>query len=287
MFAGFNLVILRSNLMSIPAMTADKITKEQVQRLLQPRKKDAEKRDFGHLLLIGGSYGMIGAVSMAAKAALRSGAGLVTILAPRCGYGILQSQIPEAMILPSSDDEYLEILPDLNFFEQIAVGPGLGRHKGTATFIDLLLRMDKPMLIDADALNIISEHHWQPRIPKGSLLTPNIREFDRLFPSEKNKDEYPQILREKATELNCYILRKGAGTQLAFPDGSMYVNTTGNPGMAKGGSGDVLTGTIAGLWSRLNRTAWSTLLSQGYTCTGWRETSRPRSSIWKACCLQI
>lgn len=233
-------------------MTAEKITKQQVQHLLLPRKKDAEKRDFGHLLLIGGSYGMIGAVSMAAGAALRSGAGLVTILAPRCGYTILQSQVPEAMILPSSDDAYLEILPGLDFFEQVAVGPGLGRHEATATFIDLLLRMDKPMLIDADALNIISVQHWQPRIPKGSLLTPNLREFDRLFPTEKNKDEYPQILREKAAELNCYILLKGAGTQVAFPDGRVYVNTTGNPGMAKGGSGDVLTGIIAGLWSRLN-----------------------------------
>jgi ADP-dependent NAD(P)H-hydrate dehydratase / NAD(P)H-hydrate epimerase len=225
------------------------ITEEKVRALFAARMIDATKHDFGHVLIIGGSYGMIGAVILAALAALRSGAGLVSILAPRCGYMILQTSVPEAMVVPSSDDEHLEVMPDIDRFNLIAVGPGLGRHKGTAGFVDLLLHKDKPLIIDADALNIIAEHGWQKKIPKGSLLTPNLREFERLFSSH---DQHEQVLIEKAQELNICILLKGAGTQIAFPNGNIFTNTTGNPGMAKGGSGDVLTGMIAGLLGRLN-----------------------------------
>lgn len=229
---------------------AKAITRAEVRDLLVSRAINAEKRDFGHTLIIGGSYGMIGAVMMSALAALRSGAGLVSILAPRCGYTILQSTVPEAMIVPSKDEEHLHVLPKTHSYQQLAVGPGIGKHPSTTTFIDSLLALNRPLLIDADALNIIAENRWQKRIPVGSLVTPNARESERLFAHQAGSVMSEQLLSEKAQELATGIVLKGAGTLIALPDGSLYKNTTGNPGMAKGGSGDVLTGIIAGLWSR-------------------------------------
>lgn len=219
---------------------------DDIIKLFKPRNPDAEKRDFGSVLIIGGSYGMIGSISMAANAALRSGAGLVTILAPSCGYEILQTLVPEAMILENNDEKYLSNLPDITNFTTIAVGPGLGKNNATVSFIDLLLQLNRPLIIDADALNIIAENNWQSRIPKESIITPHKREFERLF----GKNDIHTTHDNKALELGIYIVLKGRNTRIVFPDKSVYINNTGNPGMAKGGSGDVLTGIIAGLSAR-------------------------------------
>lgn len=233
--------------------------KEHIRKFFSPRAANAEKRDFGHVLLAGGSYGMIGAVTMSAGAALRSGAGLVTVLAPRCGYTILQSAVPEAMVLPTKDEEHLHTLPDIHFYKQVAAGSGLGVHHSTTSFIQSLLSVNRPLILDADALNIIAHNQWQTKIPKGSLITPNIREFNRLFAEHLSGNTLLDIQKERSQELGIYILLKGSGTTVTFPNGTIYHNTTGNPGMAKGGSGDVLTGMILGLWGRLNDLEKATL----------------------------
>lgn len=228
------------------------LNKQSVKKLISPRLGTAEKRDFGHVLIIGGSYGMIGAVSLATRAALRSGSGLVTALVPECGYTILQTSVPEAMVMGTGDTTHLEVVPEISSYNYIAVGPGLGLNEGTMLFLDVLLHNNKPLVIDADALNIIAAKKWQHRIPKGSVITPNIREFKRLFVEDENVETIDQIQEEKARELGIYILLKGAQTRIVSPKGETHTNTTGNPGMAKAGSGDVLTGIIVGLWGRLN-----------------------------------
>ena len=233
------------------------LSETDIQKLYTPRAMDAEKRDFGHVLVMGGSYGMIGSVCMAAKAALRCGAGLVSVLVPECGYTILQSNVPEAMVLETDDEKHLEYLPDVSSFSVLAVGPGLGKDKASIAFIDTLLYLNRSMIIDADALNIIAMQQWQHRIPKGSVITPHKREFARLFGDTLAKE---QLQTEKANELGIYIILKEPRTRIAFPNGQSYYNSTGNAGMAKGGSGDVLTGIIAGLQGRLNDTEKTVLM---------------------------
>lgn len=229
------------------------LTAPTIQELYKPRAIASEKRDFGHVLLMGGSYGMIGAVTLAAKAALRCGAGLVTVLTPKCGYIVVQTTVPEAMVLASDDDEHLEYLPDISNYTILAIGPGLGTSKAAANFIDTLLHLNRPMIIDADALNIIAAHEWQYRIPKGSVITPHKREFARLFGETSSEKKRHHLQKEKANDLGIYIVLKEPRVRIVCPNGDMYHNTTGNSGMAKGGSGDVLTGIIAGLAGRLNK----------------------------------
>ena len=222
----------------------------EIQKLYTPRVVNSEKRDFGHVLIMGGSYGMMGSVTMASRAALRSGAGLLSILAPNCGINILQQIVPEAMVLETPDERHLEYLPGITHFTTLAVGPGIGKDIATIHFIDTLLHLNRPMELDADALNIIAGQHWQSRIPKGSVITPHHREFARLFGEQASTKEVLDVQQQKARELGICIVLKGAHTCIVFPDGQTYYNSTGNPGMAKGGSGDVLTGIITGLWSR-------------------------------------
>lgn len=225
---------------------------EDIQQLYTPRKINAEKRDFGTILLIGGSYGMMGSIAMAAKAALRCGAGLVTILAPKCGHQTLQTILPEAMVLDTIDEKYLQQLPDIKRFTTLAVGPGLGKNNATISLIDALLKLNRPLVLDADALNVISANNWQLRIPQGSIITPHRREFSRLFGETTTESQLLATQKNKAQELGIYIILKGTHTRIIFPNNQVYYNSTGNPGMAKGGSGDVLTGIITGLWSRFN-----------------------------------
>lgn len=225
---------------------------EDIQKLYLPRNVNAEKRDFGSALLIGGSYGMIGSIALAAKAALSCGAGLATILAPNCGYQILQTSLPEAMILETLDEKNLCQLPDITRFTTLAIGTGLGKNKATNSFIDALLELKRPMVLDADALNLIADNNWQLRIPQGSVITPHSREFSRLFGKCDTESKLLNSQKNNAHELGIYIVLKGAHTRVVFPNNQIYYNSTGNSGMAKGGSGDVLTGIITGLWARFN-----------------------------------
>lgn len=220
-----------------------------VRRMLHHRKKFDHKGVFGHALLIMGSYGKVGAAILAARAALRSGAGLVSVHAPRCAYEILQISVPEAMVSIDRHKFYLSEIPDLESYQAVGVGCGLDKRKTTRdALLELLDKAEQPLVIDADGLNLIGETEGALRkIPKGSILTPHPKEFERLFGKTGNNFEENERQRAMAEELGIYIVLKGGVTCVATPEGDCYFNPTGNPGMATGGSGDVLTGIITGL----------------------------------------
>lgn len=237
------------------------ITKELISTYLIPRNSDSDKHDFGHALLIAGSYGMIGAACLAAKASLRSGLGMLTVHTPTCGYTILQTLVPEAMVLPSVGEHYLHHLPDIHRYEFIAIGPGLNTKELTVGFVDDLLSINKKLIIDADAINIIAKNNWQNRIIEGSLITPNIREFNRFFNLEGDNNTARIEFENIGNDSNINIILKGANTLVSIVNKGIFENTTGNASMAKGGSGDVLTGMLLGLWARTNDLEKATLLA--------------------------
>jgi hydroxyethylthiazole kinase-like uncharacterized protein yjeF len=220
--------------------------------LYKPRNSFANKGNFGHALLITGSYGKIGASVLSGRSCLKTGAGLVTILVPRCGYTILQTTLPEAMVLTDDDEKVHTALPAgeaLDKYSVIGVGPGLGQDPRTIAFLGELLRQyRKPMVVDADALNILGSHpQLMELLPPYSILSPHPKEFERLFGT--SPDDYARVdkAREMARRHQCIIILKGHYTFIALPDGKGYFNSTGNAGMAKGGSGDVLTGILTAL----------------------------------------
>lgn len=230
-------------------------TLADIQALIKPRKKFSHKGTFGHALIISGSYGKMGAAELCAKACLRSGAGLVTVHIPKSGYEIMQAGLPEAMVSIDQTEQHITELPHLEKYNAIGVGPGLGDEKQTQNVLKLLIQNAVvPLVFDADALNIFSQNKtWLSFLPKESILTPHPKEFERLVgKTESDYARYDQ-LREFALKYGVYVVLKGAHTAIACPDASVYFNSTGNPGMATGGSGDVLTGIITGL------------LAQGYS----------------------
>lgn len=230
------------------------ISKTLIQSFYKPRAEEAHKGTFGHALIAAGSRGKIGAAILATKACMRSGAGLVTAFIPKCGYDILQTSVPEAMVLESTSENHLSGKIDINEFSVVGMGCGIGKHKQTTELLKHILSICKvPLVLDADALNILSENKtWLKKLPENSVLTPHPKEFERLFGKTKNRQEAIQLQKEKAKELNCIIVLKGANTTIATPK-KVYQNTTGNAGMASAGMGDVLTGIITGI------------LAQGYT----------------------
>ena len=217
--------------------------------IFHKRQKFSHKGTFGHALLIMGSYGKVGAAILAARACLRSGVGLVTIHAPKCAYPILQMSVPEAMISVDRHEFYLSEIPKTEKYQSIGIGCGLDVKKTSGEALeDLLENGDKPVVLDADALNLIARNKkLLAKIPKESALTPHPKEFERLFGATANDFERNDLQRQQAQTLGIYIILKGAHTSIACPDGHCYFNSTGNPGMATGGSGDVLTGIITGL----------------------------------------
>lgn len=225
------------------------IEKEMVGKLLPQRNKFAHKGTFGHGLLISGCYGMMGAALLAGEACLRSGAGLVSLHVPRFGYSIIQTALPEALVSMDQSDILFSEPPPLAPYTAIGIGPGLGCKPNTGKGLHMLLEQIKvPLVIDADGLNILSENpEWLSQLPEGSILTPHPKEFDRLAGSSSSAFERHQKQREFAEKHKVVVVLKGAYTGIAIPDGSYWFNTTGNPGMGTGGSGDVLTGIITGL----------------------------------------
>lgn len=219
------------------------------------RKKFDHKGTFGHALLMMGSRGKIGATVLSTFACLRSGCGLITVYTPSCGYEILQTSIPEAMVITDNNDSHISSLPETNKYDAIGIGCGLGMENETQEVLAELLQNSKQALVlDADALNIIASNpNMLHKIPKDSILTPHPKEFERLFGMTSNDFERNSLQRQKAISMQCFILLKGAHSCIATPDGTCYYNSTGNPGMATAGSGDVLTGIITGL------------LAQGYS----------------------
>lgn len=223
------------------------LTKSEVQSLYRPRNKWSHKGSYGHTLIIGGSFGKIGAVSLATQGALRIGSGLVSSFVPKCGYQIMQLSVPEAMTEVDSE----KVLTYFNYKSEanvIAIGPGMGTADKTVQgFISFLKNNDKQLVIDADALNCISNH---PTIidfvPKHSVLTPHPKELERLIGSWDNDYEKLNRAKDYAKKHELILVLKDALTVIT--DGThTYINATGNPALATGGSGDVLTGMIAGL----------------------------------------
>jgi hydroxyethylthiazole kinase-like uncharacterized protein yjeF len=215
---------------------------------LEFRSVNAHKKTNGHVGLIAGSKGKMGACLLSAKGAMRVGAGLLTARIPACGYSIVQTALPEVMCDVDEGMDFIKSAGELNGFESLALGPGLGKAPEVALMMRKVLKeIACPCVLDADALNLIAEKNLFNDIPKGSILTPHIGEFHRLFGETSSDKERLEILRAKSNELGVVIVLKGPYTRVATPNGDISFNTTGNPILATAGSGDVLTGVIAGL----------------------------------------
>lgn len=225
------------------------INQELVEKIYKPRQRFSHKGTFGHALLLAGSYGKTGAALLAAKACMHSGVGLLTVGVPQCSYLVLQLGLPEAMVTSDEKKNKLAtIMPNYSNYQAVGIGPGIGTKKKTRQWLlQQLLVIKCPLVLDADALNAIAyEEKWHC-IPENSILTPHPKEFDRLFGLCKNSQERMIKAIEKAKELSCIVVLKGHHTLIATSEGEIWFNTTGNAGMATGGSGDVLTGIITGL----------------------------------------
>lgn len=229
------------------------IERKNIIPLLLHRGPFEHKGTMGHALVIAGCYGMAGASVMAAKACLRSGVGKLTVHIPRRNYDILQISVPEAIVQMDKEDHCFSEAVDTEQYSAVAIGPGLGQRDTTAiALISQIRRTQKPMVIDADALNILgSRKAWLLQLPAGVLLTPHPKEFDRLDGADCSS-EYERLAkaRDMAQRQQIYILLKGHHSALCQPDGSVILNSTGNGGMATAGAGDVLTGIIVGLMAR-------------------------------------
>ena len=224
------------------------ISKLEVLPLYKPRDKFSHKGNFGHALVLGGSYGKIGAVNLASRAALSAGAGLVTAYVPKCGYTSLQTAIPEIMVITDENETHIsnidfEVDPTV-----IGYGIGLGTQNNTIAAVEAFLKNNKtPMVIDADGLNILSKKKALLKLlPKKTVLTPHPKELERLIGEWSNDFEKLEKAKAFSKKYNLVLLIKGAHSITVFED-KLYINTTGNSGMATGGTGDVLTGIITGL----------------------------------------
>ncbi len=230
------------------------IEKGLVKMLLKERHKFDHKGIFGHGLLIGGSYGKMGAIVLGANAALRTGAGLITCHIPSGGNDIIQSAFPEAMISQDTGEEYITGITDTDMYDAVGIGPGMGTESLSQKALrEFLLNCKKPQVIDADALNILAlNKEWISDLKPLTILTPHPGEFDRLAGKSSCGYERLQKQIELSKKFNSIIVLKGAYTSVSTPDGKIWFNSTGNPGMATAASGDVLTGMIL------------SLLAQGY-----------------------
>lgn len=225
------------------------LTQHIVKSLIKSREESSHKGTYGHALLVAGNVGRMGAAVIASRACLRAGTGLLTVHVPESERVILQTAIPEAMLIFRSKSDY-----DLSIFSSIGIGCGLGTEQESVDLLThFITHCKKPILLDADALNIISENNLLLRkIPHQSIITPHPKEFDRLFGVHHAIEKRIDTAIKKAKELNITIVLKGHKT-LITNNGEAFLNSTGNAGLAKGGSGDALTGII------------TAFLAQGYT----------------------
>lgn len=233
--------------------TAYSIVEEsEVRQLLLPRSPFAHKGQMGHALLIAGSYGMAGAAILATKACLRAGAGKVTVNSPKRNIAILQTAVPEAIIQNGNEETIFAEAVDTEYFNALGIGPGIGQSEQTAiALIAQLRRTQCPIVADADALNILSNHPaWVQQLPQGIILTPHPKEFDRIEGHAADSYERLTKARNMAMRLKGYVILKGHYTAICTPNGQILFNSTGNGGMATAGSGDVLTGILTGLLAR-------------------------------------
>ena len=228
---------------------------KDIRQLIKPRRKFAHKGDFGHALLVAGSYGMAGAAILAARSCLRSGVGLLTVHTPAKNNAIIQTAVPEAMVEADIHETYFAYPTETDKYEAIGIGPGLGKSSETETaLLELIQDSQAPMVIDADALNILANQRQALKsLPANSILTPHPKELERL--TGKCQNSYERLCKAcgLAQLTKTHIILKGAYSAVITPQGDCYFNPTGNQGMATGGSGDVLTGIVL------------SLLAQGYT----------------------
>ena len=228
------------------------IEENEIRPRLLGRDIYAHKGNMGNALLIAGSYGVAGAAVLATKACMRSGAGKVTVHSPKRNNMILQISVPEAVVQLDPEETIFSEAVDTEDYDALGIGPGLGQSETTAiALIAQLRRTQCPIVADADALNLLSNHRaWLQQLPKGIIMTPHPVEFDRLQGASADSFERLTKARELAERLSAYIILKGHYTALCCPDGHVMFNQTGNAGMATAGSGDVLTGIITALLAR-------------------------------------
>lgn len=238
-----------------------KITKSFIEKIYKPVAANAHKGSQGHALLIGGSYGKMGSVLLASKAAIKSGCGLVTAFVPKCGCEILQTGIPEAMVATDTNKKHLskikfEIIPNA-----IGIGPGIGQEPATQkAFYKFLKNNKKPLVIDADGLNILSRNKdWLSLLKPQTILTPHPKELERLIGSWESEAQMVQLSTDFSKLYQVILVMKGAPTKIIESE-NIYENTTGNAALATAGSGDVLTGIITSLLAQAYKPVDAALL---------------------------
>nr|WP_294936714.1 NAD(P)H-hydrate dehydratase [uncultured Flavobacterium sp.] len=224
------------------------LDKKEALKHFVPIAKEAHKGIQGHALIVGGSYGKIGSVSLATKACLKAGAGLVTAYLPKCGYDVMQITVPEAMVLT---DDYNERITSVNHdlkLDAVGFGIGMEQHLDTHQAMFHFLKMNTlPMVIDADGLNILSQNkEWLEMLPKKTILTPHLKELDRLIGEWESVEDMIEKVKDFSAEFEVIVVLKGAPTLIVYKS-YVYMNTSGNQALATAGSGDVLTGIITGL----------------------------------------
>lgn len=254
------------------------ITSESVQSVIRPRLTFSHKGTFGHVLMVAGSYGKLGAAILASRAALRTGCGLLSAFIPKVGYTIMQTALPEAMVL--TDDEVFELrnFPSSQLFSAVGIGPGIGTNEYTVKgMLGFLKQLYQPVVIDADALNGIASilnSTADFTFPSQCIITPHPKEFDRLVGQSHTSFERLQKQRVFAQRYGIVVVLKGAHTSIATPDGKTYFNSSGNPLLATAGSGDVLTGIITSLLAQqysLEDAAIMGVYLHGLCADIWRE----------------
>jgi len=228
--------------------TFELVDANTIKQIYTPRNAFSNKGNFGYACLLAGSYGMMGAAEMSARACLRSGVGKLTVYICKQGYNIMQTSVPEAMCMMFGNT-FIKDIKNIKDFDVIGIGPGIGKHASHKQLLQKVFRdFKKPVVIDADGLNVLSKYPSMYKlIPAQSIITPHPKEFERLFGKTENEFESVNMALKKAKELNIYITLKGHHTFIATPEGKGYFNSTGNAGMATAGAGDVLTGIITAL----------------------------------------
>ena len=227
---------------------------DSLKSFLPKRSKHSHKGNFGSVLMIMGSHGKMGAALLSARACLKTGCGLLTVHVPSCGYDIMQIGLPEAMTLVDSNEEQFTDMPDLKKFNTFGIGPGLGTSEYTLDAFAKFLNQAQqaPLVIDADGLNMLAKRtELLTLLPKDTILTPHPKEFSRIAGDTNNSFDRIKLQRSFAQQHQVIVVLKGAYTTIATPDGELYFNISGNPGMATAGSGDVLTGIITSLLAQI------------------------------------
>lgn len=226
------------------------ISSDYIPRFFMGRPKFSHKGDYGHVIVIGGSHGKIGANILASKAALKSGCGMATSYLPRCGYPVLQTAVPEVMVVTDPDEDTITQFPEISKFDAVAIGPGMGTDEKTMQAFERFLNENdfksKKLVIDADGINLLSmDPLLLEKLPAETILTPHFGELERLIGNWRDDYERMKKTREFAEKCGLVVVSKDAHTAVFSPSGEVFFNSTGNPGMATAGSGDVLTGIIS------------------------------------------